>query len=366
MRILHVVRQYQPSVGGLEAYVKSMATHQQALGHQVEVLTLNRLFGQTHDQQPRLPAHEMIDGIPVTRISFVGFQRFFIPFISLRFVKGFDILHVHNTDGFFDALALLKPLHRRPMVATTHGGFFHTKVMGRFKQIYFNTVTRLSAKAYGTLFAISENDLDIFRTITSNLVLQPNAVEPLGDFTATGPDFIYIGRLAEHKMVENLIRTFAVFVNEHKGKGNLHIVGPEWDVARADLTNLANTLGLSKRVKIHGFTKPAALTKILQSCGYFVSASLFEGFGMSMIEGMSVGLIPLVQPNASFQVLVKQSKVGACIDYTNPTDAAAAMAECIATVKPAHSTTARTFAATFAWPKLAAACVAIYKKEISA
>ena len=44
MKILHVVRQYEPAVGGLESYVRAMAQHQKALGHEIVVLTLNRIF----------------------------------------------------------------------------------------------------------------------------------------------------------------------------------------------------------------------------------------------------------------------------------------------------------------------------------
>jgi alpha-1,3-mannosyltransferase len=303
----------------------------------------------------------------VRRIGFWGRRQFFIPRVSLRFLREFDIIHVHNTDGFFDTLAVLSPLIRRPMVATTHGGFFHTggTWFRRFKTVYFHTITRITCRAYGTLFATSENDAATFRRIARHVVVQPNAVEPLGDMTARGKDFIYIGRLAAHKHVERLITTFAHHATHHKGQGNLHIVGPEWDVTRADLTALAKKLKVGGRVHLHGFIKPDELQKLLASCGFFVSASTFEGFGMSLIEGMSVGLIPLVQPNASFKTLLEQSQIGFCVNYENGKESGKLWAEKTGTVAPATRTSARAFATRFAWKPLVEICLETYTAALT-
>src|SRR6266567_6464636 len=44
MRIVHVVRQFRPGVGGLENMVGDLAAAQVDRGHVVRVVTLNRLF----------------------------------------------------------------------------------------------------------------------------------------------------------------------------------------------------------------------------------------------------------------------------------------------------------------------------------
>ena len=68
-RVLHVVRQFAPGVGGLEGFVRDLAWHQRESGIDACVVTLNRIF---HRDQSRLPAMEVIDGIPVRRIGYVG------------------------------------------------------------------------------------------------------------------------------------------------------------------------------------------------------------------------------------------------------------------------------------------------------
>ena len=44
MRIVHVVRQFYPAIGGFESVVWELATRQAGDGHTVRVITLDRLF----------------------------------------------------------------------------------------------------------------------------------------------------------------------------------------------------------------------------------------------------------------------------------------------------------------------------------
>lgn len=359
MRILHIVRQFHPAVGGLESYVRNMIEHQRKLGHECAVLTLNRVF---HGDSGTLPAHEYIDGIAVYRVSFLGKRRFFIPMVAPSFLRRYDVIHVHNTDGFFDAIALLAGNLGKPVFATTHGGFFHTKDFSAAKKLYFNMVTRHSGKRYRALFAISQNDYNIFQGVNDNLILKPNAIAPPGDFIASGSDFIYLGRLAKHKNVAAVIQTFACLKIQYGIAGKLHIVGPEWDVKKADLSLFAAQLRVEEDVIFHGFILPDYLQTVLKGCGWFLSASSFEGFGMSMLEAMAVGLVPFVHPNESFRELVAAGGVGACVDFSHPAKAADEIVMRLAGIRRKDRETARQFALQFSWEKLAQDTITAYRE----
>jgi alpha-1,3-mannosyltransferase len=361
VRILHLVRQFAPAIGGLESYVKSMALHQQAQGHICEVLTLNKIF---HGSPQTLAPRESIDGVSVRRVPFIGHQKFFLPLIAPSYFKGFDVIHVHNTDVFFDYMALLKNYLKKPLFATTHGGFFHTSDLSAIKTVYFNTITRFSLSQYDTVFAISRNDYNRFAPLSRDCVLQPNAVEPLGNEISTGQDFLYLGRLAAHKNVHQVIETFAILVARHGFKNKLHIIGPEWDVKLNDLAALAQARGIGTQVVFHGGLQPAAMVKIIPECGFFLSASTYEGFGMSMVEGMSVGMIPYVQPNESFQELIGLADVGRCVRFDAPDQAASLIAESIAKTGMADRVRARDFAARFSWGSLASSCLTAYANAL--
>lgn len=357
MKILHVVRQFHPAVGGLESYVKSLALEQQKLGHKCAVLTLDKVF---HGSEGALAPREVVDGIDVHRVSFLGRRRFFLPLVQRSFFARYDIIHVHNTDGFFDMVSLVACRKGRPVFATTHGGFFHTKDLALFKKLYFRLVTSTLGRRYNAIFAISQNDYKIFKGVNDNIILKPNAIVPPGDYISDGPDFVYLGRLAPHKNVAALIRTFATIRRLKQAK--LHIIGPEWGVTRENLRNLAQSLGVVEDVVFHGFLSSENMTEVLKKCGWFLSASSFEGFGMSMLEGMAIGLIPFVQPNESFRELISAGKVGTCVDFNAPDKAAREIVNKMAIVTPAERVRARNFAREFSWDRLAKETVEIYGK----
>ena len=129
MRIVHVVRQFHPAIGGFESVVHELAATQVASGHVVRVVTLDRLF-KTATPEP-LPAREMVAGIEIIRIPYFGFTRYPIAVSVLKHIRDADIVHVHAIDFFFDFLAWTKPLHGKRLVVSTHGGFFHTAFAAR-------------------------------------------------------------------------------------------------------------------------------------------------------------------------------------------------------------------------------------------
>ena len=362
LKILHVVRQFAPAIGGLESYVMSMAGHQQAKGYDIEVLTLNKVF---HGDTAELPANETIHGIKVKRVGFWGRRRFFIPRISPFYFTKFDVVHVHNTDVFYDYVALVAAFLRVPAVATTHGGFFHTGDFGLIKKIYFQTITRFSSFWYKAIFAISGNDRDTFKGLNKNIILQPNAVEPLGTDISEGRDFLYIGRIAKSKNVPDIVRVFALMKHEHNVDGKLHLIGPAWDVSMEELQLTAAKLRVAEHIVFHGASERAEMMDIAQKCGYFLSASSFEGFGMSMLEAMSVGIIPFVQGNESFIELVEQGGVGTIVDFQNPEKAAREIAESLPKIDDTMRQKAQNFSHTFSWAELVDKADAVYKDSIS-
>ena len=134
------------------SYDTAMARELVARGYRARVVTLDRLFS---SPDGRLDATETIDGIEIVRIPWSGPSRYPLAPQIFRHLSDADLVHVHAVDFFFDALAWGKPLHGRPMIATTHGGFFHTAKYAALKKIWFQTATRLSALAYNRLISCS-------------------------------------------------------------------------------------------------------------------------------------------------------------------------------------------------------------------
>lgn len=163
MNIVHIVRQFHPALGGIESVVRELASAQVAAGHRVRIVTLNRVFKATGDNL--LPARAVVDGAEVIRVPFFGSTRYPLAPSVIKFIGAADVVHVHAIDFFFDYLAWTKFLHRKKLVVSTHGGFFHTPYAARLKHLYFLTVTRMSLAMYDCVAAVSIADREMFGKI---------------------------------------------------------------------------------------------------------------------------------------------------------------------------------------------------------
>lgn len=328
LHLVHVVRQYRPSVGGLEDFVASLAARQKDRFASVRIVTCDRVFrGGTGE---RLPAREIIDGIEVIRLPWHGSTRYPVTPGIFRAIAGAGLVHVHAIDFFFDALALAAPFHRRPLVATTHGGFFHSGTAGGLKTVWFNTLTRLSSTAYRGIACCSQSDYERFATIAPSKVrLIENGVDlsKLGDAGAKSPakGIVSIGRLSHNKRIDRVLDAFAVLARRDPD-WTLDIVGTPFDWSGKDVEAMIGERGLAGRARLHVGPDDAAMREIVGRASLFASASVYEGFGIALIEAMSAGLVPVVEPNAAFSAFARKHAEIALADFGNAEQAANALA----------------------------------------
>ncbi|MCC5810568.1 MAG: glycosyltransferase family 4 protein [Ectothiorhodospiraceae bacterium] len=331
MRVTHVVRQYLPSVGGMEEVVRNIAANQsRRAGQEARIVTLNRLFRNSRD---RLPARDMIDGIPVRRLAYTGSSRYPLCPQVLRHLGEADVVHVHGVDFFYDFLALTRRLHRRPLVLSTHGGFFHTAFASRLKQIWFGTITKASARAYQSVVATSENDGARFADIVpaGRLQVIENGVDT-DKYAGAGAralnrTLIYFGRWSGNKGLVESLALMEVLTALHPG-WRLIIAGREYDYTTADLQAELQRRGLEGSVELHPSPTDHAMRELIAQASWFLCLSRHEGFGLAAIEAMSAGLTPVLSDIPPFRRLVDTSGMGLAVPAATP----AALADRICTL----------------------------------
>lgn len=316
--IVHVVRQFHPGVGGLEDFVANLAAQQLARGHDVRVVTLDRIFDDPTAR--RLPARAEWDGISIERVPYRGSGRYPIAPRVLRSISHADIVHVHGVDFFCDFAAATAWLHEKPLVLSTHGGFFHTPFLRSFKRLYFNTVTRASLSQYAAVIACSEEDYRTFAPVArSRMELIPNGVdvakfEGLGD--PKSRTLIYFGRLAPNKQLTRLIDWFAGL--SRRGHWRLVIAGKPTGVDPAELIGRAQAAGISDRFELRETPSSADLVKLISRSTSYCCASSYEGFGLAAIEGASAGLYPVLSDIPAFRESLRRLGFGMLVDFENP------------------------------------------------
>jgi len=312
MKILHICRQYYPSVGGVERFVSELTARLALAGNEVEIATLNRVW-YAHQH---LPALEVVKGIPVHRVPFIGGPLFFIAPTVLALAHRFDVIHVHNTDFFLDYLAATKPLHGRPMVVSTHGGFFHTENQAALKLLYFRWVTTRSLRAASVVIPNSLGDEQKFGPYARRSVRIDNAIDyPAFAGIRRQPKagrLITVGRLAANKNLAALLKVFAA---AHRQRPKLELVIVGEGPARVELEPLIVELDLGKSIIWRGQIDDDALRAELAQAEFFLSAASYEGFGLALVEAMAAGVIPFVNQIRAFQALVTENESGFLADY---------------------------------------------------
>lgn len=366
--ITHVVRQFLPNRGGLEDVVANLCRQLPGLGYRTRVVTLDRLFV---EPDRRLPERETIAGIDIVRIPWRGSTRYPLAPQVFRHLGDADLVHVHAVDFFFDALALGWPLHRRPMIATTHGGFFHTQKFAAIKTVWFNTLTRVSASAYRELVCCSQSDLARFAPVAgrrATLIENGTDTGKFADRASRAPvkGLITIGRFSSNKQLPRLIATMRALVDRDPD-WRLTIAGVPSDLSEADLRREIAACKLDHAVNLVIGASDEAIADMIADTSLFVSASDYEGFGLVAVEAMSAGLIPVLHPNDAYQTLATRHGTVRLADFAAPQAAAAAIVasfDALAADPNARAAAMRE-AEDYAWPQVARRYADLYARVLN-
>lgn len=312
-KVCHFVTHYYPCLGGIESVVKNFAEHTKNFN--ASVVCLNKC---SKSNLKIAPKKEIVSNVMVERHSFAEFFSYkFSPGIIKHFF-GKKILHVHGLGFFLDSAVLLKPFHRNKIVLSTHGGIFHTKKNLLLKKFYFEKWAKFLLSFVDVVLASSEHDLKVFSKICSKkkLLLLENPVQTGKPVLRKKKEnqFLFVGRLSKNKQIELL---FEALKNSGKKNIVLKIAGPDFDFLREKLIKTAKMFP-EIRTEFLGIVSEKELENLYIESDFFVSASRYEGFGLTVIEAMSYGCIPILNSIPSFKRFVKQSKSGFLTNFSDP------------------------------------------------
>lgn len=108
--------------------------------------------------------------------------------------------------------------------------------------------------------------------------------------------FLYIGRQDPYKNIQRLITAFAALPNSKDYE--LWLVGPSDRRYTSTLTAQVAELGITNQVKFLDYVPYSELPKIINQAIALVFPSLWEGFGLPVLEAMACGT-PVITSNLS-------------------------------------------------------------------
>ena len=124
----------------------------------------------------------------------------------------------------------------------------------------------------------------------------------------SGPFLLYVGSRSHYKNFKQLIQAFSLW--QHQREVNLVVVGRKWS---PDEMESLTGLGIYDRVRLLNKVDDEALCYLYNTAAAFVCPSLYEGFGIPLLEAMACGC-PVVASRIPSTIEV----AGDCPVYFDP------------------------------------------------
>jgi glycosyltransferase involved in cell wall biosynthesis len=217
--------------------------------------------------------------------------------------------------------------------------------------------------AIGILGIAPERVVNISGAASPKFRLTKNAARDIERFNITRPFVLYTGNADYRKNLDGMLRAYARLPDALRKTHQLVLnqVG-EPDAFRRN----AHAIGLSDdEVTVTGHITDEELICLYAQCKLFVFPSLYEGFGLPILEAMACGAPVIAADNSSIPEVVGRGDV--LFDATDPGAIAAAMEKVLANEELRRELAAYSIerAATFSWERSAALAWEAIEKSLA-
>ncbi len=298
LRILHLHRDLPPdSYTGVAVQVHRLANALTGIGHDVTVATLS----------PRPPdADYSVLALPQIPAGFTRCKRVLLP-IAFRGLdsEGFDAVHVHGDGAFLR----IDSRFVRTFYGTASQEARHARgIKGRMAQSLSYWMESREARAYPVCTAISGH-VRLHLSRISHVIPCMLASEPPNRIPRkhTDPTLIYLGSRFTRKRGESALRIYSR-LRKVIPRLRMHYIGPEPDV----MALRKETDGMSPWENLYCHTRLSrnSLEELYAESWIYLSTAGYEGFGVSLIEAMAAGCIPVSVPHPGALEIITPGETG--------------------------------------------------------
>lgn len=254
----------------------------------------------------------MRDNVECVHFPFSQYRRY-LPLVYNHLIVP-QILALHHLDVYHNPANIVPLGYFRPTVITVHdlaiyknpnwfpGRQWFAKYVSvpwsitRAKRIItVSDNTKTDLKLY---FEVSDEKIKtVFHGVEDYSCRVPN-LHVVREFIKTIPQpyFLYIGTIEPRKNLRRLIEAFALFVREHPDTPHRLVLAGKKGWKYKSVFRALQRLSLGDRVRYVGYISMDEKIYLLKHAFCFVFPSLYEGFGLPILEAMSIGL-PLITSN---------------------------------------------------------------------
>jgi glycosyltransferase involved in cell wall biosynthesis len=187
---------------------------------------------------------------------------------------------------------------RLPKLFANHDLFYKTRL-----KKFIN-----KAKAVATVSEFSKQDISDYYKVAAEKIINVSAAarqgfQPAGwqqreaikeQYTGGSEYFVVVGPVHPHKNLMNVLKAFSIFKKRQKTNLKLVIAGKVYDETTGKLT----TYKYKDEVKVIGYLQDDELSQLISAAYALIYPSMFEGFGMPIVEAMLCD-VPVLTSNTS-------------------------------------------------------------------
>lgn len=390
MRVLILSWEYPPRIiGGLGRHVYHLATSLAMQGAKVHVVTKDH---------PGTPEYEESEGVHVYRVvryppdipqeEWVSWTLQFNVALMEKSValindlKNINIIHAHDW-LVAHAASSLKHAYRIPVVATVHAtefGRHQGHLPGPMNKLIHQIEWWLTFESVRTICCsryMRDQITDIFQLPEDKVDIIPNGIDADSfrheisvdlyrkKYVAKGDKLVFfVGRLVYEKGVQTVIEAMPIILRKIP---NVTFVvagsGPHVN----QLKSLVIDLGLEGKVKFTGHIDTDALFAFYKTADLTVVPSLYEPFGMVVLESMAMGTPTIVADTGGLSEIVVHEETGLKFEPGNPESLATAMLRILTDQELVNRLTDDAMAylgEQFNWDRIAKRTLEVYDRSI--
>ena len=179
------------------------------------------------------------------------------------------------------------------------------------------------------------------------------------------PFVLALGAVDPRKNTEMVLRVFARVMQDYSLTHKLVLVGIP-DGSRVDFQEQVLRAGLQGRVNVFGYVSDALLARLYERAAAFLYPSLYEGFGIPILEAMMAGC-PTISSNST-SIPEVAGDAALLVDPRNELKLADALVKVLTDTRFADELRAkgRRNACRFSWRRTAEQTLAVYEKVLAA
>jgi glycosyltransferase involved in cell wall biosynthesis len=211
-------------------------------------------------------------------------------------------------DVFWSPRHHLPLLTSAPTVVTIHDMVWkrYGKTMVRMGRLIETLLMPASLHKARRVIAVSQATADdivaFYPDVANKIIVIPEAssleqIQSSEDACPAPPYMLFVGTVEPRKNLESILRAFRSLIKTRAGSHRLVIAGnPGWKNESVHL--LLQEPELASRIDALGTISDERLVSLYQSADFVVAPSLYEGFGLVVVEAMGFG-VPVITANTS-------------------------------------------------------------------